>query len=256
MLMEDGQLFKFSKGEKKLRLSLQNFAKMIEFSLVRPDATEKDIERFCQIVRENNFATACVNPVNVALTARFLQGTDIDISASIGFPFGSHLPEIKALETERSIKMGATHIDMVINIGALKSGKDDVVFEDIKRVVDVAKDVPVKVILENGFLTDKEKIRGCEIAREAGASFVKTATGIESKYLLETGSGSMGATVKDVKLMKKVVGDKVKVKASGRIYTLGFALELIKAGADRLGTSKGPQLIREFKEKFGDSVEI
>ncbi len=256
MLMEDGQLFKFSKGEKKLRLSLQNFAKMIEFSLVRPDATEKDIERFCQIVRENNFATACVNPVNVALTARFLQGTDIDISASIGFPFGSHLPEIKALETERSIEMGATHIDMVINIGALKSGKDDVVFEDIKRVVDVAKDVPVKVILENGFLTDKEKIRGCEIAREAGASFVKTATGIESKYLLETGSGSMGATVKDVKLMKKVVGDKVKVKASGRIYTLGFALELIKAGADRLGTSKGPQLIREFKEKFGDSVEI
>ena len=256
MLTEDGQLFKFSKGEKKLRLSLQNFAKMIEFSLVRPDATEKDIERFCQIVRENNFATACVNPVNVALTARFLQGTDIDISASIGFPFGSHLPEIKALETERSIEMGATHIDMVINIGALKSGKDDVVFEDIKRVVDVAKDVPVKVILENGFLTDKEKIRGCEIAREAGASFVKTATGIESKYLLETGSGSMGATVKDVKLMKKVVGNRVKVKASGRIHTLGFALELIKAGADRLGTSKGPQLIREFKEKFGDSVEI
>jgi len=239
-----------------LHLSIHDFTKMIEFSLVRPDATDKDIEKFCHIVRENNFATACVNPVNVSLTAKLLEGTGIDISASIGFPFGSHIPEIKALEAKRAIEMGATHIDMVINIGALKSGKDEIVFEDIKGVVDVTEDIPVKVILENGFLTDEEKVRGCKIARDAGASFVKTATGVESKYLLEIGSESIGATVKDIKLMRKAVGEKVKVKASGRIHTLDFALELIKAGADRLGTSKGPDLIREFKERFGDSVEI
>lgn len=246
----------FYKKEEKLRLKISDFAKMIEFSLVRPDATDKDIEKFCRIVRENNFATACVNPVNVALTSKLLKGTGIDISASIGFPFGSHIPEVKALEAKRAIEMGATHIDMVINIGALKSGKDKLVFEDIKGVVNVVKDIPVKVILENGFLTDEEKIRGCKIAMDAGASFVKTSTGVESKYLLEKTSESIGATVKDVKLMKEVVRDKIKIKASGRIHTLDFALELIKAGADRLGTSKGPELIWEFKKRFGDFVEV
>ena len=239
-----------------MHLSIHDFAKMIEFSLVSPDATEKDIEEFCRIVKENNFATACVNPVNVALTAELLKETDIDISASIGFPFGSHIPEIKALEAKRAIEMGATQIDMVINIGALKSGKDEVVFEDIKGVVDAAKDFPVKVILENGFLTDEEKIRGCKIAKDAGASFVKTSTGVESKYLLERGSESIGATVEDVKLMKKVAGEKMRVKASGRIYTLDFALDLIRAGADRLGTSRGPRLIQEFKDRFGSCVEV
>ena len=122
-----------------MRFSIHNFAKMIEFSLVRPNATDKDIKEFCRIVRENNFATACVNPVNIALIAELFKGTDIDISASIGFPFGSHIPEIKALEAKRAIEMGATHIDMVINIGALKSGKDEIVFEDIKGVVDAAR---------------------------------------------------------------------------------------------------------------------
>lgn len=239
-----------------MQLNIHDFAKMIEFSLVRPDATEKDIEEFCRIVKENNFATACVNPVNVSLTAELLKGTDIDISASIGFPFGSHIPEIKALEAKRAIEMGATQIDMVINIGALKSGKDEIVFEDIEGVVDAAKDIPVKVILENGFLTDEEKVRGCQIAKNAGASFVKTSTGIESKYLLERSSESIGATVKDVKLMKKVAGEKMRVKASGRIYTLDFALDLIKAGADRLGTSKGPRLIQEFKDRFESCVEV
>jgi len=229
---------------------------MIEFSLVRPDTTERDIEEFCHIVKENNFATACVNPVNVALTAELLKETDIDISASIGFPFGSHIPEVKALGAKRAIEMGATQIDMVINIGALKSGKNAIVFEDIKAVVDASGNAPVKVILENGFLNDEEKVRGCRIAKDAGASFVKTSTGVESKYLLQKGSESVGATVKDVKLMKKVVGEKLRVKASGRIHTLDFALELIKAGADRVGTSKGPQLIREFKERFGDSIQI
>ena len=237
-----------------MQLDICDFAKMIEFSLVRPDATEKDIEEFCRIVRENNFATACVNPANVPLTAELLRGTDIGISASIGFPFGAHIAEVKILEAKRAIEMGATQIDMVINIGALKSGKDKIVFEDIRGVVEAVKDFPVKVILENGFLNEEEKVRGCRIAREAGASFVKTSTGVESKYLLERNSQSVGATVKDVKLMKKTVGNKLKVKASGRIHTLDFALELIKAGADRVGTSKGPQLIREFKERFGDSL--
>lgn len=239
-----------------MQLNIHDFAKMIEFSLVRPNATEKDIEEFCRIVKENNFATACVNPVNVSLTAELLKGTDIDISASIGFPFGSHIPEIKALEAKKAIEMGATQIDMVINIGALKSGKDEIVFEDIEGVVDAAKDIPVKVILENGFLTDEEKVRGCQIAKDAGASFVKTSTGVESKYLLERGSESIGATVKDIKLMRKIAGEKMRVKASGRIYTLDFALELVRAGADRLGTSRGPKLIHELKERFGDFVKL
>ncbi|MCK4522817.1 deoxyribose-phosphate aldolase, partial [Candidatus Aerophobetes bacterium] len=143
-----------------------------------------------------------------------------------------------------------------INIGALKSGKNEMVFKDIKAVVDVSGNAPVKVILENGFLNDEEKVRGCRMARDAGASFVKTSTGVESKYLLQRGSESVGAKVKDIKLMKKAAGEKMRVKASGRIYTLDFVLELIKAGADRVGTSKGPQLIREFKERFGDSIQI
>ncbi len=239
-----------------MHLIIHDFAKMIEFSLVRPDATDRDIEEFCRIVMENNFATACVNPVNVSLTAELLKGTDIDISASIGFPFGSHIPEIKALEAKRAIEMGATQIDMVINIGALKSGRNAIVFEDIKAVVDASGNAPVKVILENGFLNDEEKVRGCKIAKDAGASFIKTSTGVESKYLLQRGSESIGATVKDIKLMKEVAGEKMKVKAAGRIYTLDFALELIRAGADRLGTSKGPELIQEFKERFGDFVKV
>ena len=234
-----------------MELNVHNFAKMIEFSLVRPDATEKNVEKFCGVVRENNFATACVNPVNVSLAVKFLQGTNIDISASIGFPFGSHLPEIKALEAKRAIEMGATQIDMVINLGALKSGDDETVFADIKAVVEASGEAPVKVILENGFLTDKERVKGCKIAQRAGASFVKTSTGVETKYILEIGSESIGATVKDVELMRKTVGEKMKVKAAGRIHTLDFALKLIKAGADRLGTSKGPQLIQEFKKRFG-----
>ncbi|MGQ9632195.1 MAG: deoxyribose-phosphate aldolase [bacterium] len=239
-----------------MQLTAEAFAKKIEFSLVRPDATDGDIEEFCRVVRENNFAAACVNPVNVSLTAKLLRGTGIDISASVGFPFGSHIPEIKALEAKRAIEMGATQIDMVINIGALKSKRDEIVLEDIRGVVEASGGAPVKVILENGFLTDEEKVRGCKIARDAGASFVKTSTGVESKYLLERGSESIGATVRDVKLMKEALGDKVKVKAAGRIYDLDFALELIGAGADRLGTSRGPKLIREFKERFGDRFEI
>ena len=234
-----------------MELNVHNFAKMIEFSLVRPDATEKNVEKFCGVVRENNFVTACVNPVNVSLAVKFLKGTNIDISASIGFPFGSHLPEIKALEAKRAIEMGATQIDMVINLGALKSGDDETVFADIKAVVEASGEAPVKVILENGFLTDKERVKGCKIAQRAGASFVKTSTGVETKYILEIGSESIGATVKDVELMRKTVGEKMKVKAAGRIHTLDFALKLIKAGADRLGTSKGPQLIQEFKKRFG-----
>jgi len=129
--------------------------------------------------------------------------------------------------------------------------QDETVFADIKAVVEASGGAPVKVILENGFLTDKEKVKGCKIAQRAGASFVKTSTGVETKYILEIGSESIGATVKDIELMRKAVGEEMKVKAAGRIHTLDFALKLIKAGADRLGTSKGPQLIQEFKKRFG-----
>jgi len=198
----------------------------------------------------------CINPVNIPLTVELLEGKGIEISANIGFPFGSHLPEVKALETRRAVQAGATQIDMMINVGALRSKKNDVVLEDIQRVAEAAQGRIVKTIIETWVLTDEEKERACRIAEKAGAALVKTTTGVRTQYLLEMTSDPRGAVLDDIRLMRRVLSPEIRIKASGGIYTLDFALELIRVGADQLGMSQGERIIREFRETYGEGLEL
>jgi deoxyribose-phosphate aldolase len=190
------------------------------------------------------------------LTVELLEGKGIEISANIGFPFGSHLPEVKALETRRAVQAGATQIDMMINVGALRSKKNDVVLEDIQRVAEAAQGRIVKTIIETWVLTDEEKERACRIAEKAGAALVKTTTGVRTQYLLEMTSDPRGAVLDDIRLMRRVLSPEIRIKASGGIYTLDFALELIRVGADQLGMSQGERIIREFRETYGEGLEL
>ena len=237
-------------------LSLDDFKKRVEFSLCQPYASDDDVRSFCDEAIRVGVGVACVNPVNIPLTVKRLAGQDIEISANVGFPFGSHPPEIKAMETRRAIEAGATQIDMVINVGALKSKKDNPVFEDIEGVVQAAQGRPVKTIIETWVLTDDEKRRACRIAEKAGAALVKTTTGVRTQYLLNMTPEPRGAIVTDIKLMRRVLNPAVRIKASGGIYTLDFALELIRAGADQLGMSQGERIIRRFQEIYIDGVEL
>jgi len=237
-------------------LSLADFKKRIEFSLCQQYATEDDVRLFCDKALKAGVGVACVNPVNIPSTVKLLEGKGIEISANVGFPFGSHLPEVKFLETARAIEAGATQIDMVINVGALRSKNENLVFEDIQGVVEAAKGRTVKTIIETWVLTDEEKQKACQIAEKAGAAMVKTTTGVRTQYLLEVTDNPRGATVEDMQLMRRVLSPDIKIKASGGVYTLDFALELIRAGADQLGMSQGEKIIREFQERYGDGVEL
>ena len=178
---------------------------------------------------EHDFASVCVNPTWVAFAAQALKGTDVKVCTVIGFPLGANTPEVKAFEAEDAIQNGADEIDMVINIGALKSQDYELVEKDIRAVVEAAKGTLVKVIIETCLLTDDEKVKACQIAQKAGADFVKTSTGFS------TG----GATVADVALMRKTVGPNMGVKASGGARSYEDALAFIKAGATRIGASSG-----------------
>jgi deoxyribose-phosphate aldolase len=237
-------------------LSLADFKKRVEFSLCQQHASDGDVRSFCIRALSAGVGVACVNPVNIPLAVKLLEGKGIEISGNVGFPFGSHLPEVKALETRRAIEAGATQIDMVINVGALRSKKDDVVFEDVQRVIAAAQGRIVKTIIETWVLTNEEKEMACRIAEKAGAALVKTTTGVRTQYLLEITSDPKGAVLEDIKLMRRVLSPGVRVKASGGIYTLDFAITLIRAGADQLGMSQGEKIIREFKETYGDGVEL
>ncbi len=237
-------------------ITLENFRKRIEYSLCQQFATDDDVKRFCEGAIKAGVGVACLNPVNVKLASELLEGTGIEISCNVGFPFGTHFREIKVMEAKRGIEDGATQIDMVINVGALKSGKDDIVFDEISAVVDVAGEKPVKTIIETWVLNRDEKIRACEIAERAGASLVKTTTGVRTQYLNMIDPDPRGAVLEDIILMRKVLSDRVRIKASGGIYELDYALELIKNGAEQLGVSRGEELIEEFKRRFGDSVQI
>jgi deoxyribose-phosphate aldolase len=237
-------------------LSLVDFRKRIEFSLCQQHASDDDVRAFCRDAAETGVGVACVNPVNIPLTVKLLDGRDIDISGNVGFPFGSHLPEVKALETRRAVESGATQIDMVINVGALRSQSDVLVLEDIQQVVAAANGCPVKTIIETWVLTDAEKQRACRIAEKAGAALVKTTTGVRTQYLTQITADPLGASVADIRLMRKALSPAVKIKASGGIYALDYALELIREGADQLGMSRGEQVIREFHEIFGDGLEL
>ncbi|MFC0298396.1 deoxyribose-phosphate aldolase [Geobacillus jurassicus] len=211
-----------------------NIAKMIDHTLLKPEATEQQIVQLCAEAKQYGFAAVCVNPTWVKTAARELSGTDVRVCTVIGFPLGATTPETKAFETKNAIENGAREVDMVINIGALKSGDDGLVERDIRAVVEAAAGrALVKVIIETTLLTDEEKVRACQLAVKAGADYVKTSTGF---------SGG-GATVEDVALMRKTVGDRAGVKASGGVRDRETAEAMINAGATRIGTSSGAAIV-------------
>jgi len=221
-----------------MNITKKQLASMIDHSLLRPNATLEELKKVCREAIDYGFKTVCINPVFVAEAASLLKGTHVLVCSVVGFPFGTHSPQTKAFEASEVIRLGAREVDMVIRVGALKDKKDREVVEDIRAVVDAAKGCPVKVILETCYLTDEEKIRGCRLVLEAGASFVKTSTGFASG----------GATVEDIKLMRRTVGGSFGVKAAGGIRALEDALKMIEAGASRLGTSGSVAIIQQLDQ--------
>ncbi|MBI2712619.1 MAG: deoxyribose-phosphate aldolase [Bdellovibrio sp.] len=212
-----------------------SLASKIDHTLLKPDATHAEIEKTCKEAIENRFATVCVNSTHIGQVAELLKGTSVLPIAVVGFPLGAASSASKAFETREAVKSGAKEIDMVIQIGALKSKDYAMVFADIVQVVEAAAPHPVKVILETSGLTQDEKIIGCALAKAAGAAFVKTSTGF----------GSGGATVEDVSLMRKIVGPEMGVKASGGIRTFEDANRMIAAGATRLGCSASVAIVNQ-----------
>jgi len=214
-----------------------SLAKMIDHTLLKPDATDDQIAQLCFEARKYGFASVCINPTHVRLCADLLRGSSVKVCTVIGFPLGATPPEVKAFETKTAIEQGATEIDMVINIGALKSKDMEHVARDIRSVVQVAhaSGALVKVIIEAVLLTKEEKVTACLLAKEAGADFVKTSTGFS------TG----GATVEDVALMRSVVGPEMGVKAAGGVRTLDDAEKMVKAGATRIGASAGVKIVQD-----------
>lgn len=211
-----------------------NTAKMIDHTLLKAEATQEQIIKLCEEAKKYGFASVCVNPVWVKTATEELKGSDVKVCTVIGFPLGSNTPETKAFEAKNAIENGATEVDMVINIGALKDKNDELVERDIRAVVDTAKGKAlVKVIIETCLLTDEEKVRACELAVKAGADFVKTSTGFSTH----------GATVEDVALMRKTVGPDIGVKASGGVRDLNDLKSMVEAGANRIGTSSGVKII-------------
>ena len=207
--------------------------KYIDHTALKPTVGREELEKLCMEAAEYDFASVCVNPCNVAYVKELLKNTDVKVCTVIGFPLGANTSEVKAYETEVAYKHGCDEFDMVINVGALKAGLYDYVYNDIRAVVAAAKGKTVKVIIETGLLTDSEKVAAVKLSCQAGAHFVKTCTGFSQGV----------ATVEDVALMKKNISDGVKVKASAGIRDHEAAIALIKAGADRLGTSAGVAII-------------
>lgn len=216
---------------------VSDLARMIDHTLLKPDATRDQIVTLCTEARANSFATVCVNPTWVALCADLLRGSPVKVCTVVGFPLGATMPEVKAYETERAIALGAAEIDMVQNVGALKSRDYRLVSEDVAAVVQVAhaRQASVKVIIEAALLSDEEKVESCAIAQAAGADYVKTSTGF----------GPGGATAHDVALMRHVVGPSIGIKAAGGIRSAKDAQEMVAAGATRLGASAGIKIVHE-----------
>lgn len=214
---------------------MTNLAAYIDHTLLKPEATEKDILKLTAEAAQYHFASVCIHPYWVKLAAKELAGTGVKVCTVIGFPLGATTSETKAFETKKAIEDGAEEMDMVINIGALKSGDIEAVEADIRAVVEAAQGKLVKVIIETCLLTNEEKELACRLAVKAGAHFVKTSTGFS------TG----GATIEDVKLMRQTVGDKAGVKASGGIHTKAEAEAMIEAGATRIGASSGVKIVSE-----------
>ncbi|EGO2636568.1 deoxyribose-phosphate aldolase [Enterococcus faecalis] len=208
--------------------------RMIDHTILKPEATEAAVQKIIDEAKEYNFFSVCINPCWVAFASEQLADIDVAVCTVIGFPLGANTPEVKAYEAADAIKNGANEVDMVINIGALKSQQYDYVRQDIQGVVDAAKGKAlVKVIIETALLTDEEKVKACELAKEAGADFVKTSTGFS------TG----GAKVADIRLMRETVGPDMGVKASGGVHNAEEALAMIEAGATRIGASTGVAIV-------------
>ena len=213
-----------------------DFGAMIDHTLLKPDATPDQIAQLCYEARKYEFASVCINPAHVRLCADLLRGADAKVCTVIGFPLGASAPDVKVFETETALRDGATEIDMVINIGALKGEDHTLVARDIQGVVEAGHKAGalVKVIIETALLTEEEKVTSCLLAKEAGADYVKTSTGF---------SGG-GATVEDIALMRRVVGPTMGVKASGGVRSREDAVNLVKAGATRLGASAGVKIVQ------------
>lgn len=213
----------------KTKIAAKDIAKMIDHSLLRPEMTRQEVIEGCQLAKEYNCATVCVKPCDVAVAIELLKDTDVLVSTVIGFPHGSNLTEVKVMEAKIAMDQGCAELDMVLNIGRLRSGDDNLVEDDIRAVCDAAhsRDVIVKVILENFYLTDAEKTRACEICERAGADFVKTSTGYAKG----------GATIHDLKLMRSACSDKVRIKAAGGVRTLDGALAVRAVGGARFGAT-------------------
>lgn len=221
-------------------VSKQQLAKFIDHTILKADANAEDIKKLCKEAAENNFASVCVNPYYVPLARKLLEGTSVKTCCVIGFPIGANTIETKSFETKDACDKGAQEVDMVINVSALKSGEWDYVKRDIEGVVNAAKGKAlVKVIIETNLLTNDEKVKVCEIAKLAGADFVKTSTGFITG---KDGSASQ-ATVDDVKLMRQTVGSDMGVKASGGVRDYDTACKMIEAGATRFGTSGGIKIL-------------
>ncbi|MDG5470859.1 deoxyribose-phosphate aldolase [Jeotgalibacillus sp. ET6] len=212
-----------------------NIAKMIDHTLLKPEATKEQVTALCEEASEYGFMSVCVNPSWVRLSSEILHKTDVKVCTVIGFPLGASATETKAFETKQAIEDGASEVDMVINIGALKSGQYEAVQQDIQAVTAAAKGKALtKVIIETSLLTDEEKVIACELAVKAGADFVKTSTGFS------TG----GATIEDIQLMRKTVGPDIGVKASGGVRSTEDASNMVEAGATRIGASSGVKILQ------------
>ena len=207
--------------------------KLIDHTLLKANATKGDITKLCDEAMQYDFASVCVNPVWVSYCAEYLKESDVRVCTVIGFPLGANTSQVKAYEAKMAIEEGADEVDMVINIGALKAGDMDTVYQDIQAVVDASQGHCVKVIIETCLLTDEEKVLACQQAMKAKATFVKTSTGFS------TG----GATIQDVALMKQTVGNQCEVKASGGVKTFEDMEAMVRAGASRIGTSSGISLM-------------
>jgi deoxyribose-phosphate aldolase len=214
-----------------------NVARMIDHTLLKADASQDQVAQLCYEARNHHFASVCVNPAHVKLSARLLEGSDVAVCTVVGFPLGATPATVKAFETQQAIRDGATEIDMVINIGALKSKDYRVVYEDIAAVVRAAHagNALVKVIIEAALLNDEEKVIASQLSKAAGAEYVKTSTGF----------GPGGATAQDIALMRKVVGPVMGIKAAGGVRNYGDAQAMIAAGATRIGASAGVQIVKE-----------
>jgi deoxyribose-phosphate aldolase len=212
-------------------------ARHIDHTLLKPDGTEAELIRLCEEAREHHFFSVCINPSNIEKAKELLEGTETKICTVVGFPLGQMTTEAKSYETKEAVFLGAEEVDMVINVGKLKDKDYEYVLEDIRAVVLAAGGVLTKVIIETCLLTDEEKVKACELAKDAGADFVKTSTGFSKG----------GATREDIALMRKTVGPEMGVKASGGIRTLEDAMGMIENGATRLGLSASVAILNELQ---------